>query len=68
MFIRKMTEDNKSQTFDSLEDAVEAMGDDDEAMAIMMDKKGKFTLRGSQNMVTAKDSQTPCMVWLRNMD
>lgn len=68
MFIRKMTDDNKSETFETLDEAVEAMKDDDEAMAIMMDKKGKYTLRGSQNMVAAKASQTPCMVWLRNMD
>ena len=33
MFIRKMTDDNKSETFETLDEAVEAMKDDDEAMA-----------------------------------
>lgn len=56
------------QTFESLEDAVEALNEDEDAMAIHLDKNGKYTIRGTGKLVDAKANQAPCVTWLKEDD
>jgi hypothetical protein len=44
------TTKNKGKKFSCLEDAVDAMNEDDETMSIMRNNKGNFTLHSSQKM------------------
>lgn len=58
----------KKETFDSLEDAVDAMNEDEDAMSIHLDKKGKYTVRSSATLVEAKTNQAPCVTWVKEED
>ena len=58
----------KKETFDSLEDAVDAMNEDENAISIHLDKKGKFTIRSSGKLVEAKTNQAPCVTWVKEDD
>lgn len=60
-----LTSENKSTKFKSLDDAYEAMKDDDEAVAVFLNKKGEFTLRKSCKMAEATETQVPCVVWVK---
>lgn len=56
------------ETFETLEDAVDAMNEDEDAMSINLDKNGKFTVRSSGNLVEAKTNQAPCVTWVKDDD
>lgn len=58
----------KKETFNSLEDAVNAMNDDENAMSIHLDKNGKYTIRGTAKLVEGKDNQAPCVTWVKEDD
>ena len=60
-----LTSKNKSTKFKSLDDAYEAMEDDNEAVAVFLNKKGEFTLRKSCKMAEATETQVPCVVWIK---
>ena len=69
MIVRgSLTTKNKKNKFESLEDAVEAMNEDDDATTIVLDNKGKFTLRSSAKMSKGTETQSPCMTWVKNDD
>ena len=69
MFVKGgFTESNKKNKFDNLDDAIEAMNEDDEAQTIFLDKKGVYTLRKTQKMSKATDSQSPCIAWTKDDD
>ena len=56
------------ETFDNLEDAVDAMNEDEDAMSIHLDKNGKYTIRSSGKLVEAKTNQAPCVTWVKEED
>lgn len=56
------------KTFESLEDAVDALNEVEDAMAIHLDKNGKYTIRGTGKLVDAKANQSPCVTWLKEQD
>jgi len=58
----------KKETFKTLEDAVDAMNEDEDAMSIHLDKKGKYTVRSSATLVEAKTNQAPCVTWVKEED
>ena len=58
----------KKEQFESLEEAVNAMNEDEEAMAIHCDKNGKFTIRTSATLVEAKTAHSPCVTWVKEED
>lgn len=57
------------KTFNSLDEAVDALNEDEDAMGIHLDKNGKFTIRSSDaKLLDAKPSQAPCVTWLKDND
>ena len=56
------------KTFKTLENAVDALNEDEDAMAIHLDKDGKYTIHSSAKLVDAKASQAPCVTWLKEDD
>lgn len=61
------TTKNKSKSFATLEEAVDAMNDDDDAGVILLSKNNKFTLHKTPKTIKeAKDSQLPCMMWVKD--
>ena len=44
------------------------MNEDDDATTIVLDNKGKFTLRSSAKMSKGTETQSPCMTWVKNDD
>jgi hypothetical protein len=56
------------QTFEDLDEAVEALEDDDEAVAVHLDNKGKYTVRSSVKMKEAKKNQAPTVTWVYEED
>ena len=49
------TTKNKGKKYSSLEDAVDAMNEDDDAVSIVRNNKGQFTLHNSQKMMNSGD-------------
>ena len=58
----------KKETFDSLEDAVDAMNEDENAMSIHLNKNGEYSLRTTSKLVEAKTNQSPCVTWVKEDD
>ena len=58
----------KKESFDSLEDAVDAMNEDENAMSIHLNKNGEYTLRTTAKLVDAKTNQSPCVTWVKEDD
>ena len=49
------TAKNKGKKFSTLEEAVDEMNEDDDAMSIMRNNKGQFTLHSTQKMINSGD-------------
>ena len=61
------TPKNKRKSFATLEEAYSAMNDDDDAGVILLSKNNKFTLHKIPKTIKeAKDSQLPCMMWVKD--
>ena len=54
--------------YNTLDEAVEALNEHDDAVAIHLDNKNKYTLRSTNKLVEAKSSQAPCVTWLIDDD